>query len=51
MWYRTLTPFALEQLLDNTDRVNEVTVGEAKVAAGKYLSGENYIRMVLLPEK
>jgi zinc protease len=34
-----------EGLLDN------VTPGDVKTMAGKYLSGENYIRLVLMPEK
>ncbi len=39
------------QLLSNTDRINNVTVASTKAAAQKYLNGENYIRVVLIPEK
>ncbi|MNR00245.1 Peptidase M16 inactive domain protein [compost metagenome] len=40
----------LEQVLGNTERINGVTVEATKTAAQKYLNGENYIRLVLLPE-
>ncbi|TKC12435.1 insulinase family protein [Pedobacter polaris] len=41
----------VEQLLGNKDRINGVTVATSKAAAQKYLNGENYIRVVLVPEK
>jgi zinc protease len=41
----------IEQVLDNTKRINGVTVEATKAAAQKYLSGDNYIRLVLEPEK
>ncbi len=40
----------IEQVLDNNKRINGVTVEATKTAAQKYLNGENYIRLVLLPE-
>lgn len=40
----------LAQVLDNTKRINGVTVDATKTAAQQYLNGENYIRLVLLPE-
>ncbi len=40
----------LEQVLGNTARINGVTVDATKTAAQKYLNGDNYIRLVLLPE-
>ena len=40
----------LEQVLGNTARINGVTVDATKAAAQKYLNGDNYIRLVLLPE-
>ena len=40
----------LEQVLGNTTRINGVTVDATKTAAQKYLNGDNYIRLVLLPE-
>jgi len=40
----------IEQVLGNTARVNGVTVEATKTAAKQYLSGDNYIRLVLLPE-
>ena len=40
----------VEQVLDNTSRINGVTVDATKTAAKKYLNGDNYIRLVLLPE-
>lgn len=41
----------IEQVLDNTSRINGVSVDATKAAAQKYLSGDNYIRLVLEPEK
>lgn len=38
-------------LLSNKERLNKVTVASSKEAAQHYLSGENYIRLVLVPEK
>ena len=40
----------IEQVLGNTARINGVTVDATKTAAQKYLNGDNYIRLVLLPE-
>lgn len=40
----------IEQILDNTKRINGVTVAETQTAAKKYLSGNNYIKLILLPE-
>jgi len=40
----------LEQVLGNTTRINGITVDATKTAAQKYLNGDNYIRLVLLPE-
>lgn len=40
----------IEQVLGNTARINGVTIEATKEAAQKYLSGNNYIRLVLLPE-
>lgn len=40
----------LDQVLGNTARINGVTVEATKAAAQKYLNGDNYIRLVLLPE-
>ena len=42
---------SLEQVLSDRDRVNSVTVASTKASAQKYLSGDNYIRLVLVPEK
>ncbi|MEE1946709.1 insulinase family protein [Pedobacter sp. KR3-3] len=42
---------SLEQVLGDRDRVNSVTVGTTKTSAQKYLSSDNYIRLVLVPEK
>lgn len=39
------------QLLTDKERLNNVTVATSKEAAQKYLTGENYIRLVLVPEK
>lgn len=41
----------IEQLLGNKDRLNAVDVASSKAAAQKYLNGDNYIRLVLVPEK
>lgn len=41
----------LDQLLGDKDRINGVTIASTKAAAEKYLNGENYIRLVLLPEE
>ncbi|MBC7615723.1 MAG: insulinase family protein [Pedobacter sp.] len=38
-------------LLSNKERLNNVTVATTKAAAQQYLNGENYIRLVLVPEK
>ena len=38
-------------LLSNKERLDKVTVATSKAAAQQYLSGENYIRLVLVPEK
>lgn len=40
----------VEQVLGNTNRINGVTMEATKTAAQKYLNGDNYIRLVLLPE-
>ncbi len=40
----------IEQVLDNASRINGVTVDATKTAAQKYLNGDNYIRLVLMPE-
>lgn len=41
----------IEQVLDNSKRINGVTIEATKAAAEKYLNGNNYIRLVLEPEK
>ena len=41
----------IEQVLENKARLEKVDVSSTKAAAQKYLNGENYIRLVLLPEK
>jgi zinc protease len=41
----------VNMVLSNKDRLNKVTVGSSKTAAQQYLNGENYIRLVLVPEK
>ena len=41
----------LNQLLTEKQRVNTVTVESSKATARKYLTADNYIRLVLLPEK
>ena len=38
-------------LLSNKERLDRVTVATSKAAAQQYLNGENYIRLVLVPEK
>ena len=40
----------LTQVLTNSARINSVTVDDTKAAAQKYLNGNNYIRLVLMPE-
>ena len=41
----------LAQVFDNKERINNVSVASSKAAAAKYLNGDNYIRLVLLPEE
>ncbi|MCJ0741886.1 M16 family metallopeptidase [Pedobacter montanisoli] len=41
----------INQVLSNKERINNVTVESSKTAAQKYLNGDNYIRLVLVPEK
>lgn len=41
----------INQVLGNKERINNVTVESSKAAAQKYLNGDNYIRLVLVPEK
>ncbi|HTM99228.1 MAG TPA: insulinase family protein [Pedobacter sp.] len=41
----------INMILSTKDRLNTVTVGSSKAAAQQYLNGENYIRLVLVPEK
>ncbi|MBB6502253.1 M16 family metallopeptidase [Pedobacter cryoconitis] len=41
----------LNQLLTEKQRVSTVTVESSKATAKKFLAAENYIRLVLLPEK
>lgn len=41
----------VEQLLGNKDRISGVTPESTKAVAQKYLNGDNYIRIVMLPEK
>lgn len=41
----------IEQVLGDKERLNSVTIASSKAAAQKYLNGENYIRLVLVPEK
>ena len=38
------------QVLSNNARINNVTVDATKTAAQKFLNGDNYIRLVLMPE-
>ena len=40
----------IEQVLENKERLEKVDVSSTKTAAQKYLNGDNYIRLVLLPE-
>jgi zinc protease len=39
------------QYKDYVQKVNAVTAETSKVAAQKYLNEDNFIRLVLLPEK
>lgn len=41
----------LNQLLSDKERLNNVSVASSKAAAQQYLNGENYIRLVLVPQK
>jgi len=41
----------VEQLLADKQRLDAVDVASTKAAAQKYLNGDNYIRLVLVPEK
>lgn len=41
----------LHLLLNKKERLKQVNVASTKAAAQKYLSGDNYIRLVLVPEK
>ena len=41
----------LDQLLNNQQRLNSVTVETSKITAQKYLNDDNYIRLVLMPQK
>ena len=41
----------LNQLLDDKKRIENVTVESTKVSARKYLNADNYIRLVLMPQK
>ncbi|SFG57599.1 M16 family metallopeptidase [Pedobacter insulae] len=41
----------INMILSKKDRLNNVTVASSKKAAQQYLNGENYIRLVLVPEK
>jgi zinc protease len=41
----------LAQLLGDKERLNKVTVETTKLAAQKYLSGDHYIRVVLMPQQ
>jgi zinc protease len=41
----------IDMVLTKKDRLNNVTVASSKAAAQQYLNGENYIRLVLVPEK
>jgi len=41
---------ALDQVNYYTDTANKITTADVKAMAGKYLSGKNYIRLVLMPE-
>lgn len=41
----------IDMVLTDMNRINSVTVGSSKTAAQQYLNGDNYIRLVLVPEK
>jgi len=41
----------VEQVLGDKERLNKVDIASSKLAAQKYLNGDNYIRLVLVPEK
>lgn len=41
----------LNQVLGINERLNKVTVESSKTVAQQYLNGENYIRLVLMPQK
>lgn len=41
----------LDQILDVKQRLNSVTVETSKATAKKYLNEDNYIRLVLMPQK
>jgi zinc protease len=41
---------ALNEVNKYNTLLDKVTPGDVKTMAGKYLSGENYIRLVLMPE-
>jgi zinc protease len=41
----------LDQILSTKERLDKVTVETSKVAAQKFLSDDNYIRLVLMPQK
>lgn len=41
----------LDQLLNKQQRLNSVTVETSRATAQKYLNEENYIRLVLMPQK
>jgi zinc protease len=41
----------LNMVLSNKQRVDAVTVDSSKATAQKYLNGNNYIRLVLMPQK
>lgn len=41
----------LDQILNIKERLNKVTVESSKANAQKYLSDDNYVRLVLMPEK
>ena len=40
-----------DRILDYTKKLNSITQADVKEIAGKYLTGKNYIKLVLLPEK
>lgn len=41
----------INMVLSTKERLDKVTVESSKAAAQKYLNGDNYIRLVLVPEK